>query len=193
MTTHMSKGWIGTWMPGIGDPTIGGWVTVALYALAAWACYRILQHHRQQRIVLTVNEKRIWTIFLIAMIALGINKQLDLQSALTEWARIIAFEQGWYQNRRQYQEAFIAAMPIAGLTALAAMLVLAWGTPAPTLWACAGVAGLIVFVAIRAVSFHNIDEMLGWHLKGLRLNWLLEMGSLVVIGWSALRRAKVYA
>jgi len=73
---------------------------------------------------------------------------------------------------------------------LAAMLVLARDLPAPTLWACAGAAGLIVFVAIRAVSFHHVDEILDWHLGGLPLNWILEMGSLVVIGWGAFKRAR---
>ena len=127
-------------------------------------------------------------MLLLGMVALGINKQLDLQSALTEMARILALEQGWYGDRRRYQEAFIVAVPVVGLTALAAMALLVWKAPAPTLWACTGATGLLVFVAIRATSFHGVDEMLGWHLAGLPLNWVLEMGSLVVIGWSARKR-----
>lgn len=189
----MHQGWVGDWSPGIGDPTIGGWITVVLYVLAAWACYWVLRLERQRLVVLSANERLIWRLLLLGMIALGINKQLDLQTALTEWGRILAFEQGWYDNRRQYQEAFIAAVPVAGLTALAVMLVLIWGAPAPTLWACTGAAGLVVFVAIRAVSFHHVDEILGWHLAGMPLNWILEMGSLVVIGWGAFRRAQVRA
>ncbi|MFT3812133.1 MAG: hypothetical protein QM740_02020 [Acidovorax sp.] len=189
----MHQGWVGNWSPGIGDPTIGGWVTVVLYALAAWACHRVLHLERQRQIILSANERLTWRLLMLAMIALGINKQLDLQSALTEWERILAFEQGWYGNRRQYQVAFIAAVPVAGLTVLAAMLVLIWGSPAPTLWACTGAAGLVVFVAIRAASFHHVDEILGWRLGGLPLNWILEMGSLVVIAWGAFRRAQVQA
>lgn len=186
----MNENWIGNWSPGIGDPTIGGWITVVLYAIAAWACYGVLRGERQQRTVLSVNERMVWRLLTVAMIALGINKQLDLQSAVTEALRISAMEHGWYDHRRQYQEAFVAALPVLGLTALAAITVLVWSAPAPTLWACAGTAGLVVFVAIRAASFHHVDEMLGWHLAGFTLNWLLEMGSLVVIAWSAFARAR---
>jgi len=187
----MSDGWIGDWSPGIGDPTVGGWVTVFLYAWAAWMSLRVLQRDRKQRIVLSVNEKTIWRLMMLGMIALGINKQLDLQSGLTELARILAHEQGWYGNRRQYQEAFIVAIAIMGLTAVAAMAVLVWRAPAPTMCACAGAVGLLIFVAIRATSFHGVDDMLGWRLSGLTLNWLLEMGSLLVIGWFALKRSRV--
>lgn len=189
----MDQRWIGTWSPGIGDPSIGGWVTVMLYAWVAWACQRVLRRERQRRIVLTANERPVWRLLMVAMLLLGINKQLDLQSALTELARIMAVEQGWYEHRRQYQEAFIAAMPILGLTALAALAMLVWHAPTPTAWACAGAAGLVVFVAIRAASFHHVDDMLGWRLAGLPLNWLLEMGSLVVIGWGARKRTLVRA
>lgn len=187
----MTQGWIGTWSPGIGDPSLGGWVTVALYVWAAWACHQVLQAGRRHRLSLGANERIIWRLLTAGMIALGINKQLDLQSALTELARLYAHEQGWYGNRRQFQQAFVAAVPILGLTALAAMSVMIWHAPAQTLWTCAGVAGLMVFVAIRATSFHHVDEMLGSHLAGLRVNWIIEMGSLLVIGLGARNRILV--
>ena len=37
------QGWIGHWSPGIGDPSVMGWVTVALYLVAAWLCFLDLQ------------------------------------------------------------------------------------------------------------------------------------------------------
>lgn len=186
----MNEGWIGNWSPGIGDPTLGGWVTVALYAGAAWACHRVLDRERGARLALSANERLIWRLLMVMMVALGINKQLDLQSALTELGRIWAHQQGWYDHRRQYQEAFIAAIPVVGFTALATVLVLVWFAPVSTWWSCAGAAGLVVFVAIRAASFHDVDAMLGWRLAGFKLNWILEMGSLVLIGWGALRRSR---
>lgn len=187
----MSNGWIGSWAPGIGDPTVVGWLTVALYAWTAWMVFRVLQRERRRRIALSINEKTIWRLMLVGLIALGINKQLDLQSALTEMGRILAHEQGWYGNRRQVQEAFIVAVFIVALTALAAIAVLVWKAPVATLWACAGASGLLVFIAIRASSFHRIDEILGWRLAGLPLNWVLEIGSLLLIGWHTRKRARV--
>jgi hypothetical protein len=185
----VNQHWIGTWSPGIGDPTVGGWVTVALYIFGALACRRVLRGEQLRRLVLSGNERLIWRLLMIGLIFLGINKQLDLQSAATELARIFAHEYGWYRERRQYQEAFIAASLVMGLTAFAAMAVLVWNAPAPTLRACAGATGLMMFVGIRAASFHHVDEMLGWSLGGLPLNWAIEMGSLLVIGWNARIRA----
>jgi hypothetical protein len=69
--------------------------------------------------------------------------------------------------------------------------VLIWRAPAQTLWTCAGAAGLVVFVAIRATSFHHVDEMLGWRFVGLRVNWIVEMGALVVITLGARKRILV--
>lgn len=184
----MNEGWIGDWSPGIGDPSIGGWLTVALYAWAAWACHQVLRREGQQRIYLRSNERLIWRLLLVTMVALGINKQLDLQSALTELARIHALEHGWYEHRRRYQAAFIAGVLLGGLTVLSAMLVLVWNAPAATLWTCAGAAGLVSFVAIRATSLHRVDELLGGRLGELTLNWALEMGSLaVIIGGARIR------
>ena len=37
------------WTPGIGDPTIGGWVTVALYLLASGSCWISAQKLRAGR------------------------------------------------------------------------------------------------------------------------------------------------
>lgn len=186
----MNQAWIGTWSPGIGDPTMSGWLTVVLYALAAWACYRILRQVRLQHIAMSGNERLIWRLLVVTMICLGINKQLDLQSAATEWMRMVSMQQGWYDHRRQYQEAFVAALPVAGLTAFAALIVLMWNAPRPTLWVCAGATGLIVFVAIRAASFHHVDVLLNWRLVGLALNWILEAGSLMVILAGALTRTR---
>lgn len=189
----MNEGWIGAWSPGIGDPSVGGWLTVVLYGLAAWACFRVLQSANRHGIVLGDNERMVWRLLFWGMIALGINKQLDLQSALTELARLHAHEHGWFDQRRRYQQAFIAAVPVMGLTALAVLALLVWKSPPATLWTCAGAAGLVVFVAIRAVSFHHLDKWLGWRLAGLPLNWILEMGSLLVIGSGARRRVRVQA
>ena len=76
-----------SWRPGIGDPTIGGWITVVLYFAAMASCW-VTARNRE------IEDRRIWTTISILFLGLGINKQLDLQSALTEAGRVLAFEQG---------------------------------------------------------------------------------------------------
>ena len=98
-----------TWRPGIGDPTIGGWVTVVLYFLAAWSTYKTY------RSILSPKERWLWLLIFVMFIALGINKQLDIQTAFTEIGRIVAAYQGWYDQRQIVQIWFISG--VAGLPA----------------------------------------------------------------------------
>jgi hypothetical protein len=51
----------------------------------------------------------------IGLGALGVNKQLDLQSALTELGRILATDGGWYDSRHRVQRVFILAVGSAAV------------------------------------------------------------------------------
>ena len=157
-----------------------------LYAAAAWATFQLLIASEETHT--GPNERWFWRALLAGLVFLGVNKQLDLQSALTEIGRILADKQGWYADRHQLQMALIAGMATMGLTLFAATLHLTWGAPASTHWAMLGGVALVVFVVIRAASFHHVDAFLGYRLSGLRVNWLLEMGALLLILVSALRR-----
>lgn len=184
----MNQGLIGNWSPGIGDASVGGWVTVVLYLIAAWMTWRVLRdvpapHSRGER-----HEQWFWRLLLLGLVLLALNKQLDLQSAFTEAGRIAAEKGGWYQDRRQVQLAFIAGMAIMGLTVFASILYLTRRAPASTWWTLLGATGLVGFVVIRAASFHQVDEAIGHQVAGLPINWLLEMGALVVIMVGAWRR-----
>jgi hypothetical protein len=161
---------------------------VLLYVAAAWATWQLLRDWKQQSTQAARSERWFWKVLFAALVLLGINKQLDLQSALTEIGRIMATKQGWYENRHQYQTAFIAGMAMIGLTLLTATLNLIWGAPGSTFWALLGSTGLLIFVVIRAASFHHVDTVLGQSFSGLRVNWLLEMGALLTIICSAWRR-----
>lgn len=160
---------------------MAGWITVLLYVIAAWATWRLLRDWKQPRIHGGRHERWFWRLLFVGLILLAINKQLDLQSAFTELGRMAANRGGWYADRRQVQMAFIAGIAILGLTLFVATLYLTWGAPAATQWALLGATGLVMFVLVRAASFHHVDTMLGSELSGVRVNWLLEMGGLMVI------------
>ena len=109
----------GRWEPGIGDPTVAGWLTVVGYGFAAWACWRVYTGRAgapRARPPAADSPTRFWLLLTIAMALLGINKQLDLQSALSQWARDIAIYDGWWDQRRAVQAAFIAARDSALIT-----------------------------------------------------------------------------
>jgi hypothetical protein len=93
------------WTPGIGDSTVGGWITVLLYFLAAVSCWRTARNSN-------LLDQKIWHAISISFFALGINKQLDLQSALTGFGRVIAFQEGWYRQRETVQLYFIIGVAL---------------------------------------------------------------------------------
>jgi hypothetical protein len=170
----VTDGMIGNWSPGLGDSSIMGWFTVVLYFCAAYRCFRLA---RDRNVTLVRRERSVWWLFTLALVTLGINKQLDLQSALTEIGRILAREQGWYEERRLVQAEFIG---LVGLLGLASITLLIWITrwmPAATRVAVTGGAVLVTFVVVRAASFHHFDRLIGRSLVGMEFNWCSKLAA----------------
>lgn len=174
----VSDGWIGRWSPGIGDPTIIGWVTVGLYALGAWQSYRLVKRHSH---LMEPREATLWRILALGLLALGINKQLDLQSALTEIGRMIAVQQGWYVRRHEVQKEFIYTIAVCAGLAVAGAAIYARKVHAATVLALVGSVCLLAFVVLRAASFHHVDALINSEYIGIKMNWLFEIGGICII------------
>jgi hypothetical protein len=179
----------GRWRPGIGDPTVLGWVTVAAYLLAAAACglaaWREPMTDGTRRV--RARPSRFWLALAGLLIALGINKQLDLQSLVTQIGRDVIQAWGLYSERRELQLAFIAAVASTCAAALGAFLWAARRTLKRRWPAIAGILFIMGFVLIRAASFHNVDIFLAARLGGMKWNWILELGGIAVVAASAVR------
>jgi hypothetical protein len=170
------------WSPGIGDPTLMGWLTVALYFSAAISCWITARKlHLEAQDADDAKELRAWRSMATAFLFLGVNKQLDLQTALTEMGRLAANSQGWYDQRQSVQVAFI--LVVAMICLVAAIILVRWAHKAPpsTWLALAGSIMVIGYVLIRAASFHHIDRFIGEQILGFRWNWVLEMGGISVV------------
>ena len=155
-----------------------GWVTVAAYAAAAALAGIVAARGR-------TRAGAFWSVLAVLLALFAVNKQLDLQSALTAIGRCLAKAQGWYENRRVVQAAFIAVLALAGLGFLAVMLRALRGRLAENGLAAAGTAFLVTFVLVRAVGFHHVDAMLRMPVAGLRMNWILELGGIALIAANA--------
>jgi hypothetical protein len=164
-----------SWRPGIGDPTLGGWVTVALYFVAVFCTWRTANYPY------AMGEVRVWRAISLMFVALGINKQLDLQTAVTEVGRIIALSQGWYGERQIVQVWFIIGVAMVCTLIALVLLVFIRNSPAPTWLALLGTTIVLAFVLIRAASFHHIDRFIGDRIAGLKWNWVLEMGGINIV------------
>lgn len=175
-----------TWRPGIGDPTLLGWATVGLYVVVALLAFRVAG--RAGFPIATRNRERaFWIIVAVIMAALAINKQLDLQSALTATGRCLAKAQGWYETRRGVQKDFLLGLAGLALLFMVVMLVMLRGTWRRTGLAVIGLAFVCGFVLMRAVGFHHFDQMLGVPVMGIRANGLLEWTGPLLISFSGLR------
>jgi hypothetical protein len=174
------------WRPGIGDPTVLGWATVIAYLAAFLACWSAAAGEKRKR---RRGEPctPFWSWLALILLFLGVNKQLDLQSALTALGRHLAREQGWYDRRQEFQVRFIIIVAGIGLAALGWFAWMVRQASRGQLLALMGLVFLITFVLIRASSFHHVDLLLGVRLAGLKANWILELGGIGCVGLGALR------
>jgi hypothetical protein len=164
------------WRPGIGDPTLVGWLTVIAYVVAAMLCIR--QTLREES---GSSRRLFWGILAVMMVLLGINKQLDLQTWFTITGRNLALSEGWYERRRTFLFWFILAVACGGFLAFATLRRLVQEHGSDLRLPLLGVFLVTSFVVIRAASFHHIDEFLHSRVAEFKMNWLLELGGIGII------------
>lgn len=181
------------WRPVIGDPSFMGWLTVASYALgavlaavAAWSKAR-----EQPAPGGDGREARLWLGVAMAMACLCVNKQLDLQSLLTDVGRVAARHQGWYEHRRAFQAWFVVGLIMASAAFCWWSLrrYTAFWTSHKAL--AAGLLFLLTFLLVRAISFHHVDAFLGTRVLGFKANWALELTGILLVGLAAARECAV--
>lgn len=170
----------GMWSPKIGDANVTGWLTVLSYLLTGGLCLAVWRRMRGQ------GAGRFWAILALLLLALAVNKQLDLQSAITAMGKCLARAQGWYGQRHVVQLAFLAA--IAG-GSVAVILISLWRLRQQLrrhVIALLGVVILLAFVMARALSFHHIDRLLGVSKLGVTNNFIFENAGLFLIAVNAI-------
>lgn len=159
-----------------GDHTFFGWMTVLMYFVA---CCRTGYQAKMTQ----ANKESgfFWLGLTVLLLVLGLNKQLDLQTYLTDWLRSAAKAHGWYEQRRGYQLLFIVVMgltiPIL-LISLRMFLYRSWQRYRMT-WI--GIVLLLIFVLVRAASFHHVDMVFYQTIGSLRYYQALEMLAILVI------------
>ena len=162
-----------------GDHTFFGWATVLMYFLASFRTgYQAKLAYKNK------ENSYFWLGLTIFLIFLGLNKQLDLQTNLTEWLRATSKVHGWYEQRRVGQLLFVSLMGLTipfMLIGLRVFLFNSWQRYKLT-WV--GIVLLIVFVIVRAASFHHVDLFFYKTIGSLRYYQALEMLaiSLVILG-----------
>lgn len=181
MTTGELQGCVmQRWSPQIGDPGATGWLTVAAYALCAILAVAVWRQLKGQR------GRVFWAVLALLMTGLAVNKQLDLQSALTAAGKCLARAQGWYDQRRIVQALFIATVAGGALALAASLAVSLWGRLRYNLLAATGLILVLCYVVVRAASFHHFDRLIGARHFGMSGNFLFENAGLALIAINAL-------
>lgn len=180
------------WQIGIGDPSLMGWLTVALYLAVGGLALRVVGRGEFPARSVT-RERLFWRLLGMIMLLLALNKQLDLQSLLTAAGRCMAQIQGWYNTRRVVQIGFIVGVLVVMLILFTVMWAVLRGTLRRNGLALTGLVFVLVFVAIRAAGFHHMDRLINVRIEAVRLNWVFEMTGPILIligGLSILRTAR---
>lgn len=163
----------------LNDHSFFGWMTVLLYFIAA------LRTGFKAKLTYYNKEScYFWLGLTVLLIFLGLNKQLDLQSNVTDWLRDSAKAHGWYDQRRGVQLLFISVMGLAIpilLISLRLFLYHSWQRYKIT-WV--GIVLLLIFVMVRAASFHHVDLIFYQTIGSIRYYQALEMLaiSLIILG-----------
>lgn len=155
------------WSPVIGDPSLMGWVIVAVYAVTGISCMAAARMRRRDR--------RFWVMLSIVLLFLAVNKQLDLQSAVTAAGRCLSQMQGWYDARRSVQVVVILGLLVTSCLILLVSVIRLRHSLNRIGLALVGFGLLLTFVAVRAVGFHHFDAFIGITIGQTRMNWVLEL------------------
>jgi hypothetical protein len=168
------------WAPGFGDRDLYGYAMTVVHLVAAGLAVTVaLKGPFRSRAPRA--ERWLWGIGATVLVALAINKQLDLQSMLVAAARCVARGQGWYENRREYQTEVILGLVIAAAIIVPTMIFLLRKAVLGNLAFVLSMSALVAFVLIRAISFHHLDVVFGTDVLSFRLHRLIEVAALLTV------------
>ena len=108
----------------------------------------------------TVPEPFPWVLAAVVMVALGLNKLLGTQEWILDHLRRDASSGGWYGSRRRYQAIVVAVIGAIGVVVTIMVARRLKGLSREAKSAVLALGLLVIYVAIRGVSLHQIDGVL---------------------------------
>jgi hypothetical protein len=135
-------------------------------------------------------QRRAWWILALVLVALGVNKQLDLQGLLMELGRSFAYQLGVYEKRRGLQMIFLFVLAIVSVAAFFFWFRMNRHNWREQGYMVIGGVFLVAFVLVRAASFHHLQEFFALPLGGVRLHRVIELFALAWLAASAIKRLR---
>ena len=162
------------------------WVLVLGYVLAAAAAGWAGLRERRRRAAEPDLRPCFWFLTAVLLAAMGVARVERVTELVGSAGRRLAYEQGWYDGRRPYQE--IGAVSLIGAAVVVVMVVVVvlavsrrsrgWHY----LPACAVMLALAAFAAVRTLSLHEVDATLhDRRYAGIALGPMLELSLLALL------------
>ncbi|MBE1526392.1 hypothetical protein GGC65_000848 [Sphingopyxis sp. OAS728] len=172
------------WQTSIAHADIADWLTVAAYLFAAVLCARAARYARYRP---ASFERPFWDLAAVAMIFLGVNELLDLQTLLTVIGRAHAMANGWYPERRSIQYLFVVALVMGAVISTGLGFWLTRRLHCSVRLALGGLVFIAGFMLVRAASFHHLDDILGRGATEFPLGSIQEMTGILLVAVAALQ------
>lgn len=168
---------------GIGDPDLLGWsITLGYLSGAALSFLRARQYVGSD----AGRHELFWFLIAAFLFLMGLNKQLDLQTAVFEAGRETALHFGWYGYRRQVVTGFISLLFAWGMASQAWLYSVLTRFDRREKLALLGLGVLFVFVAVRAAYFQHIDFFTNNDaILAQRIHWMMEITGILCIAIAA--------
>ncbi len=174
----------GNWSPSLHDNDFLGWLITGSYIACAILATVFATFLNQ------MEEKKafhFWLLIGAIMLVLGINKQLNLQTLMTEVGRQLANAQEWYDLRRIIQFSFIVGLFATLFTAFIWFVVSFRNLLRRFALAFCGLFFLLSYVIMKAAMFHHFDEVIQYDIQGIKMKWVLELAGIYMILGSGLK------
>lgn len=134
-----------------------------------------------------LSQWRFWMAVAAILLSLALIRELRVTHLIGGPVRDFAYDHNLYDHRRPFQRLAVVAIAGGGVVVGA---ISAWYLHAYRWWELCttlGVVYVLSFLAIRAVSLHNIDSLLfRTSLAGLHVGVLMEFAGIVFVGCMAL-------
>ncbi len=151
-----------TWRPGVGDPTVAGWLVAGALGIAGLLSLgAVFKAYPNRRVA------GFWLGTALILLLLAFNKQLDLHVLLIQVGRALVHGLGWTAWRRQIEGVFALLLGVGLLIGL-----VAWLWPLRKWWRYLawGMGGLLFTLLVtfyRAIYFCHVLGMVNHNLYAL--------------------------
>jgi hypothetical protein len=172
---------VSNWHLQFNDNTPGGWLATALYVLVIFLCWSAFASRKTAQPGHAGLSLRFWFAFSLAVTALGVNKQLDLQIPFFQIGQVIFIRSGTFGYWPSF-EFVVGIITISVGTIIAAYLsLIARQACSRERLVILGALALLAFAVLRFASFNQLPIPF---IEHHRPSLMVEIGTLTFLSFA---------